>query len=286
MLMLSLAFQTLKIFYDDYLIFLISCFFRNCKSSNYCYILTCKNKSIISSIQQIRCNKNVCYFCSGLNVLTFLCKLSLARVFTHDWYYIHTSKMCCHWHQMTLAESIIKNMKIFCIFYHSSKQINGLVQDCSNSIANTLELLQSYAKPSVMLKAVKSFLMKNKVSFILYSQYQCCWWLGYARSQGISSHMVLTWSFQNIPVTALKELTIAPHTVSVLRNDININSFYVTKIAFMHLLAHWRFLFHLPLDIIMWLVFEDSLYTYNTIATLSTHGLPMFSNSHQCTKLC
>ena len=27
-------------------------------------------------------------------------------------------------------------------------QINGLVQDCSNSIANALELLQSCTKPS------------------------------------------------------------------------------------------------------------------------------------------
>ena len=27
------------------------------------------------------------------------------------------------------------------------QQIDGLVQNCSNSIANTLELLQSYAKP-------------------------------------------------------------------------------------------------------------------------------------------
>ena len=27
--------------------------------------------------------------------------------------------------------------------------IDGLVQDCSNSIANALELLQSYTKPSI-----------------------------------------------------------------------------------------------------------------------------------------
>ena len=29
------------------------------------------------------------------------------------------------------------------------KYTDGVVQDCSNSIANALELLQSYAKPSV-----------------------------------------------------------------------------------------------------------------------------------------
>ena len=34
----------------------------------------------------------------------------------------------------------------------SSNCFDGLVQDCSNSIANTLELLQSYTKSSVYLK--------------------------------------------------------------------------------------------------------------------------------------
>ena len=34
--------------------------------------------------------------------------------------------------------------------FHYKEKIDGLVQDCSNSIANALELLQSCTKPSVM----------------------------------------------------------------------------------------------------------------------------------------
>ena len=33
--------------------------------------------------------------------------------------------------------------------YWFKVNIDGLVQNCSNSIANTLELLQSYTKPSI-----------------------------------------------------------------------------------------------------------------------------------------
>ena len=40
------------------------------------------------------------------------------------------------WHQNTDAEQLLTNL------------IYGLVQDCSNSIANTLELLQSFTKLS------------------------------------------------------------------------------------------------------------------------------------------
>ena len=32
--------------------------------------------------------------------------------------------------------------------YHGDNDTDGLVQDCSNAIANALELLQSYTKPS------------------------------------------------------------------------------------------------------------------------------------------
>ena len=32
--------------------------------------------------------------------------------------------------------------------FHCKDQVDGLVQDCSNSIANAMELLQSYTKPS------------------------------------------------------------------------------------------------------------------------------------------
>ena len=34
-------------------------------------------------------------------------------------------------------------------FWHSSHHINGLVQDCSNSSALAMELLQSWTKPSI-----------------------------------------------------------------------------------------------------------------------------------------
>ena len=42
--------------------------------------------------------------------------------------------------------------------------IDGLVQDCSNSIANTLELLQSCTKPSICLS----------MSWLLYTLYRVC----------------------------------------------------------------------------------------------------------------
>ena len=40
--------------------------------------------------------------------------------------------------------------------------IDGLVQDCSNSIANTLEWLQSCTKPSIYFLELQSKLYKNK----------------------------------------------------------------------------------------------------------------------------
>ena len=36
-----------------------------------------------------------------------------------------------------------------CVVYISYFHVDGWVQDCSNSIASTLELLQSYTKPSM-----------------------------------------------------------------------------------------------------------------------------------------
>ena len=35
---------------------------------------------------------------------------------------------------------------------------------------------------------MKSYLMEDKVLFILHTQYHGCWWPGNARSQGINSH--------------------------------------------------------------------------------------------------
>ena len=50
--------------------------------------------------------------------------------------------------------------------------INGLVQDCSNSIANALELLQSCTKPSICSR-VKQL---NKISITVW-QCKCVWQL-------------------------------------------------------------------------------------------------------------
>ena len=43
------------------------------------------------------------------------------------------------------------------------KYINGLVQDCSNSIANTLELLQSCTKPLIWAKFVHTKTQQTKL---------------------------------------------------------------------------------------------------------------------------
>ena len=50
-----------------------------------------------------------------------------------------------------LPESPLVQVMAWCLFdkFRSHIHINGLVQDCSNSIANALELLQSCAKPSI-----------------------------------------------------------------------------------------------------------------------------------------
>ena len=41
---------------------------------------------------------------------------------------------------------------------------DGLVQDCTNSIANAMELLQSYTKPSNSSKAGGAYMYMNLVS--------------------------------------------------------------------------------------------------------------------------
>ena len=54
---------------------------------------------------------------------------------TYEWSY------CYNWHQFCFNEKL----PYFSIMYY----FEGLVQDCSNSIANELELLQSCTKPSI-----------------------------------------------------------------------------------------------------------------------------------------
>ena len=48
---------------------------------------------------------------------------------------------------------MLSNAVLFCVPYicwgHKVQYIDGLVQDCSNYIANALELLQSCTKPSI-----------------------------------------------------------------------------------------------------------------------------------------
>ena len=54
---------------------------------------------------------------------------------------------------LLLASEQIYVVKLICIiaktFNNADGHFNGLVQDCSNSIANALELLQSCTKPSI-----------------------------------------------------------------------------------------------------------------------------------------
>ena len=51
---------------------------------------------------------------------------------------------CCQWWQSWYYDNFFSVQ----VQHFSRNQIDGLVQDCSNSIANALELLQSCTKPS------------------------------------------------------------------------------------------------------------------------------------------
>ena len=62
--------------------------------------------------------------------------------------------------------------KLFSSF--SSCQINGLGQDCSISIANTLEILQSCAKPSKCLVKYKVWLLATQSLFLHSSRLPTC----------------------------------------------------------------------------------------------------------------
>ena len=91
--------------------------------------------------------------------------------------------------------------------------LDGFVQDCSNSIANALELLQSYTKPSIYLYGLKLFFSESLTfpkilstfistgSWIPFSRKtRTCfsdivnihgyWWCGDMGSQGISVHSI------------------------------------------------------------------------------------------------
>ena len=55
-------------------------------------------------------------------------------------------------------------------------QINGLVQDCSISIANTMEIMQSYTKPSKCSNAyINTITIPKNVKGNLYYSLQCLW---------------------------------------------------------------------------------------------------------------
>ena len=91
------------------------------------------------------------------------------------------------------------NQLTLCVRSHFEKNIDGLVQDCSNSSALAMELLQYCTKPLIyyqmlsfpntgLLQVVENLLHAVKEMFILLSQCPGCWWPGDTRSQVISSH--------------------------------------------------------------------------------------------------
>ena len=54
-----------------------------------------------------------------------------------------------HWKQLSIADfTIVDKDGLFWLSIVTSPQFDGLVQDCSNSSALAMELLQSCAKPS------------------------------------------------------------------------------------------------------------------------------------------
>ena len=72
-------------------------------------------------------------------------------------------------------------------------QFDSLVQDCSNSIANALELLQSYTQPSIYLYGRPNVVMIVRAGFLAlmdarpsagtalsprWEQFQCYLWIG------------------------------------------------------------------------------------------------------------
>ena len=112
------------------------------------------------------------------------------------------------------------------------------MQDCSNSIANALEFLQSCTKP---LKYTFAFaiisehckgtggwipsLWKTRIS-VFHSQYHpSCWWSGDLRSQGISSHGVdlVCMEYSSLSTTGVYTLRLAQNNVTFCRQVIQMH---------------------------------------------------------------
>ena len=78
--------------------------------------------------------------------------------FTEDgsiWQYVSIGSLWRQISEKPFFETMVSNLydvtiqKLVKAMAVISRYFNGLVQDCSNSIANALELLPSYTKPSV-----------------------------------------------------------------------------------------------------------------------------------------
>ena len=52
--------------------------------------------------------------------------------------------------------------------------IDGLVQDCSNSIANAMELLPSYTKPLISCLGNKKIFHRKLFNIVIYADDFCC----------------------------------------------------------------------------------------------------------------
>ena len=121
--------------------------FHFCMDKSYSELTTCfttyqlmhilheerNNQTIEQSIKKI------------MQKVPFRCQLHVAGNNNIAWYFFHFLEHADEWHFKLIEYYISQD----CTQYHHQNIISkGLVHDCSNSIANALELLQSCTKPS------------------------------------------------------------------------------------------------------------------------------------------
>ena len=98
----------------------------------------------------------------------YFCNEYIICEYHEENYFISYSRkhIFLYMHQMLLRYGTHTSGRVPCSHYYN---IDGLVQDCSNSIANALELLQSCTKPSICTTCF------TFISHHITLSYHICW---------------------------------------------------------------------------------------------------------------
>ena len=111
---------------------------------------------------------------------------------------IWTNADLIHWCIFVWLEEDKLTLVVLNLF-QETLDMDGLVQDCSNSSALAMELQQFCTKTSIYISMIsdhwdgkgswnRSFDWEDKGPFVLNIQYHGWWWPGDARREGISRH--------------------------------------------------------------------------------------------------